>query len=177
MTVAHGLPEREAVTRRRRGLPPRPVLGVALALGYLLFLWQLTLTYHGPSTQFEPAGNAVPFRSLKETLLDSPGTLSHKLFYLVGNLVLLIPILPLWLLLTGRWLTTARATVIALAVSATVETAQWQLIAGRAGDIDDVFLNTTGCLVAAVAGRWAMYQAAARRADQGSEAQRYRIRR
>jgi glycopeptide antibiotics resistance protein len=64
----------------------------------------------------------------------------------VGNVVMFVPLGWLLRLVTGR---TWRAVVVAAAFSTFIETVQF--FTGRAADVDDVVLNTTGALLGAVA--------------------------
>lgn len=75
----------------------------------------------------------------------------------LGNLMLLAPLAVL-LPATHPWFTPLRTVATAFATSVTIEILQATAIAARAGDIDDVLLNTLGATLTTLA------LAAARRA-------------
>lgn len=117
-------------------------------MGYSVALWRVTLTANGRAAPgFEPASNVVPLHSLLGS--GSRAGIAHQGYYLIGNLLLLSPIPALWFLLTGRTMRILPAALLAAGVSAAIELVQWQLLPGRAGDIDDVILNTAGACVLA----------------------------
>ncbi|MFS2291454.1 MAG: VanZ family protein [Actinomadura sp.] len=123
------------------------VVVVTIALGalgvFLYFAFKLTLT---PVQDRGQAGsNTDPGRSLR-FYLDRPT--KDALLQLGGNLALLAPLgvlLPIvWTTLRGP----IRLALLAGVLSLVIETIQGTLVMGRAFDIDDVILNTTGVVIA-----------------------------
>jgi len=90
------------------------------------------------------------------TLLRTVAREDTRQFF--GNLMLLAP-LGLLLPATHPWFTPLRTAASAFAISVTIEILQATAIAHRAGDIDDVLLNTLGAALTTLA------LAAARRAQ------------
>lgn len=120
-------------------LRPRAIGGLLLA-GYLILVGVLTLT----PTPKELEPNLVPLAGIAATFAGAG--VAFGIAQLVGNLVLLLPfgallryLLPdtrdVWIVLAG------------LVLSVLIELAQWQIVAGRMADIDDVWLNTLGCAI------------------------------
>jgi len=117
---------------------------VAVMVGAIYIGAVLAFTLTPTSQTLEP--NLVPLAGIRATF-ENAGT-AFGISQLLGNLVLLLPFGALgrltlpsartsWVLLAG------------LAFSVLIELAQWQLVAGRMADIDDVWLNTLGCAIGA----------------------------
>ena len=130
---------------RQMRIPAAVLLVVWLAIGLLL-----TLTPAHPLPGQVVDDSFVPFHTIRIYLanLDSAFWVGQ----VVGNLGLLLPVGllgPIALPWLGRWW---RVGLLALAVSAAIETAQlW--IPDRSADIDDVILNVLGALLGYVAWR------------------------
>lgn len=109
-----------------------------VAIIYLLLLYQLVTNVDFNST----AGgfNIIPFKEI--TRYDTSSTQ----FYInvVGNILLFVPfgyIIASYIKPKKIWTNT----IIAIIVSSTIELVQLQI--GRSFDVDDILLNTLGCIV------------------------------
>ncbi|WP_242910385.1 VanZ family protein [Actinomadura terrae] len=126
---------------------PLRILAVAVTLGMLsvFFYYVFQLTLSSVHDQGQAGGNTDPGRSLR-FYLDRPTR--EALVQIGGNVALLMPL--------GALLPTVFTSVrgpirIALAgalVSLAIEMTQGLTVTGRAFDIDDVILNTTGVVMA-----------------------------
>lgn len=113
---------------------------------YLAVLWQVVLTPGGGADGPQPASNLVPFASLLEQL-DGNAPLKHRVYFLAGNLLMFTP--PVVLTWIGWPRVRLGAVLLATVLtSGTIEVTQHVAITGRAGDIDDVILNTVGAAAA-----------------------------
>lgn len=133
--------------RRNRGKARRDRLSIAWVcalVAYLGALYVVTLT--GDGTGAGPRGNVVPFASIVSTWTDSVSPLIHRLIYLLGNLILLVP-LAVAALIARPAIRGGRVVLICAIFAASIEIVQWLFIDGRAGDIDDVILNTLGVVI------------------------------
>lgn len=125
----------------------RTLVSLAL-LVYLVALWQLALTPAGSADTPALRGNLVPLASLRDQL-DSVAPPGHRAYYIVGNLLMFTP--PVVLAWVGWPRVRLRMVLLGVVVtSASVEGAQHAAVAGRAGDIDDVILNTLGAATVAL---------------------------
>jgi len=95
-----------------------------------------------------PLGNWTPGETIGDLLRGEPPEASK---YLIGNLLLLTPLVILIALIWGR-LSMLSVLALVLVTSVAIELTQ-MLVVGRSGDIDDVILNTlgAGAVCAAVA--------------------------
>lgn len=119
------------------------------ALAIVLVAWgaiglALTLLPGDPLPGQVVTDNVVPFRTIGIYLdnLDSAFWVSQA----IGNLLLLLPVGlfgPLVLPWLSRWW---RVALVAVLVSAFIETVQLR-IPNRSADVDDVLLNTVGALL------------------------------
>jgi hypothetical protein len=124
-----------ALTPRSR---PVAALGVLLALA---LIGLLTLT---PTDSTTASVNLEPGDGLD---WGSPA----RAVNILGNLLLFVP-LGVTLAATARVLRSPLLVVpLAAAVSGLVELTQYAYVPGRAADIDDIILNTTGALVGLIA--------------------------
>ncbi len=146
---------------RRTSQPPQSTgLGVrwlrvtclVVALVYLVVLGYLVFAPVHAAAEFGTPINVVPLRSLRAQLTSSasPG---HGAFELAGNGLLLAP---LGVLLAGCWRVRRPwfAVLVGVAAAGSIEFLQWSLSTGRPLDIDDVLLNTLGCVGAYAAAHW-----------------------
>jgi glycopeptide antibiotics resistance protein len=132
----------------RRALPtPLRLLAMACAfvfmVAFAVVLARLTLQ---PSPASVPLthSNLHPGRSLR-AYLDQPG-LRDAVRQIGGNLLLGIPFGVLVPVLAPRARGILQVLLLTVIVMLLVELAQGALVTGRAFDIDDVILNTTGAL-------------------------------
>ena len=121
----------------------RLIAGVFLGL-WLVAAFAFTLRAAHPLPGQIVTDNATPFATIRIYLdnLDSAFWLSQA----VGNLLLLLPVGllgPLVLPWLNRWW---RVLLVALVLSACIETAQL-FIPDRSADVDDVMLNVVGALL------------------------------
>jgi glycopeptide antibiotics resistance protein len=120
------------------------LLGFALMVGFAVILAKLTLE-PSPASKALVHTNLHPGRSLK-AYLDQPA-MRDAIRQIGGNVLLGVPFGVLVPVFAPR----ARGIVRVLLLTATemllVEFAQGTLITGRAFDIDDVILNTSGALI------------------------------
>lgn len=128
----------------RATMPPLHPRPARLALvAYLGFVGLVALI----PTGLEPQEvNLVPLAGIIGAFED--GGVAFGVSQVIGNLLLLAP---LGLLLPAAARGAPRGAVIglALALSCSIELAQWLMAAGRMADIDDVWLNTLGVAVGA----------------------------
>ena len=121
----------------------RLIAGVFLGL-WLVAAFTFTLRAAHPLPNQVVTDNPIPFATIRIYLdnLDSAFWLSQA----IGNLLLLLPVGlvgPLVLPWLNRWW---RVLLVALALSACIETAQL-FIPDRSADVDDVMLNAFGALL------------------------------
>ena len=114
----------------------------ALTLAPRWVVWSLVDLLHGYTwnTGGDPffelgTVSLVPFRTFAAD--------AHSLYILAGNVVMFLPF-GFFAALLWRGYTWRRALVTGLCVTGAVEC--WQLLVGRAFDIDDLMLNTLGVL-------------------------------
>ncbi|MFH9467620.1 VanZ family protein [Streptomyces clavifer] len=141
----------EADGRARRGRLGRLLLrAVALAVAFLglvafsFVLAKITLT-PSPASEDLVTSNLQPGRSLRQYAEDYTFLAACK--QAGGNLLLGVPfgiLLPIMVPRRLRMVSMALLTVLVMAV---IELVQGALVAGRAFDIDDVILNTSGALL------------------------------
>lgn len=120
---------------------------VATVLGLVVFsvvLAQVTLT-PSPASEDLVHSNLRPGRSLRQYAEDYTFLAACK--QAGGNLLLGAPFGVLLPILVARRLRMIRMVLLTAAVMVVVELVQGALVAGRAFDIDDVTLNTTGALL------------------------------
>ncbi|MFL6074828.1 MAG: VanZ family protein [Mycobacteriales bacterium] len=100
----------------------------------------------------------LAFLTLMPLPLDYPVSNNLTLFHTIaredtrqflGNLMLLVPLAVL-LPAIHPWFTPLRVTATAFATSVAIEYLQATTVSARAGDIDDVLLNTLGVAIATV---------------------------
>ena len=121
----------------------RLIAGVFLGL-WLAAAFAYTLREAHPLAGQVVTDNATPFATIRIYLdnLNSPFWISQAF----GNLLLLLPVGlfgPIALPWLNRWW---RVLLVALVISACIETAQLY-IPERSADVDDVMLNTLGALL------------------------------
>ncbi|MEV7343506.1 VanZ family protein [Streptomyces sp. NPDC093544] len=142
--------ERGRAPARERGALPLPVrlLVVLLALGamvaFAVALARVTLE-PSPASEALIHTNLHPGRSLN-AYLNQP-EMRDAFRQIGGNLLLGVPFGLLLPLLAPKTRGVLRVLLLTAAVMLLVEMLQGALITGRAFDIDDVILNTTGALV------------------------------
>jgi glycopeptide antibiotics resistance protein len=121
------------------------ILGMALA-----FVVVVTLT----PRDFGESGEVllVPFQSVFAAL-SGPGSVRAALVEPIENIVLFIP---LGVVLRWRFtaLSVTQVTLVALAVSATIEVLQGVSATGRTANVTDVIMNGLGGLIGAVSAGW-----------------------
>nr|WP_026252891.1 VanZ family protein [Streptomyces sp. PsTaAH-124] len=136
-----------AVEVRRPAPWPLRLLAMACAfvcmVAFAVVLARLTLQPSPASVPFVHT-NLHPGRSLRE-YADQPG-LRDAVQQIGGNLLLGVPFGILVPVLAPRSRRLPRVLLLTALVMLAVEFAQGALITGRAFDIDDVILNTTGAL-------------------------------
>ncbi|WP_455568387.1 VanZ family protein [Streptomyces pratensis] len=119
--------------------------GAFLALvAFSVVLAKVTLT-PSPASEDIVTSNLKPGQSLRQYAEDYTFLAACK--QAGGNLLLGAPFGVLLPILVPRRRRMIRMTVLTVLVMAVVELAQGALVAGRAFDIDDVILNTTGALL------------------------------
>ncbi|MER6346918.1 VanZ family protein [Streptomyces sp. NPDC001595] len=142
-----------AAEREQR--PPRrllPMLGRALAMvcafvmmvAFAVVLARLTLE-PSPASEALTHSNLRPGRSI-QAYLDQPA-LRDAVKQVGGNLLLGVPFGILVPVLAPRARGILRVLLLTAIVMLMVELAQGAMVTGRAFDIDDVILNSTGALV------------------------------
>ncbi|MEV0977123.1 VanZ family protein [Streptomyces sp. NPDC049915] len=115
-----------------------------LMVAFAVVLARLTLR-PSPASEAFTHTNLHPGRSLK-AYLDQP-SLRDAAKQIGGNLLLGVPFGVLVPLVAPRARRLLRVLLLTAIVMLLVELAQGAMITGRAFDIDDVILNTTGALV------------------------------
>lgn len=133
----------------RRGLPlPLRLLAMLLAftamVGFAVVLAKLTLQ-PSPASEALTHSNLRPGRSLR-AYLDQP-LLRDAFKQIGGNILLGVPFGVLLPMLAPGTRGLLRVPALTALVMLLVELVQGSLITGRAFDIDDVILNTTGALL------------------------------
>lgn len=151
-TVPQGKTTKEAGSRRPPGSPPLSgwarAMAMLLAFGgtvvFAVLLARLTLE---PSAASEPLthSNLRPGDSIRD-YLGQPA-FRDTVKQLGGNIVLGLPFGMLLPVLVPRARGLLRVIVATALVMLLVELAQGVLVTGRAFDIDDVLLNTTGAVL------------------------------
>ncbi|WP_330347327.1 VanZ family protein [Streptomyces sp. NBC_00582] len=116
----------------------------AFMVGFAVVLARLTLE-PSPASEALVHSNLRPGRSL-QAYLDQPA-LRDAVKQIGGNLLLGVPFGILVPVLAPQARGVLRVLLLTASVMLLVEFAQGALITGRAFDIDDVILNTTGALV------------------------------
>ncbi|WP_019057734.1 VanZ family protein [Streptomyces prunicolor] len=120
------------------------LLAFAFMVGFAVVLAKLTLE-PSPASKALVHTNLHPGRSLK-AYLDQPA-MRDAIKQIGGNVVLGIPFGVLVPVFAPRARGILRVLLLTATVMLLVEFAQGALITGRAFDIDDVILNTTGALI------------------------------
>jgi VanZ family protein len=141
--------EREPKKERRHPLAlVRSVLGMTAAFAFMVafavVLARLTLE-PSPASVALTHTNLHPGRSLR-AYLDQP-ELRDAVRQIGGNILLGVPFGILVPVLAPRARGVLRVLLLTAVVMLLVEFAQGALVTGRAFDIDDVILNTTGALI------------------------------
>ncbi|MYX71702.1 VanZ family protein [Streptomyces sp. SID3915] len=141
----------EAKPRARHGSPGRLLLRAAVLvvalLGLVAFsiaLAKVTLT-PSPASEGIVTSNLRPGRSLRQYAEEYTFLAACK--QAGGNLLLGVPFGVLLPILVPRRLRMIRMVLLTALVMAVIELVQGALVTGRAFDIDDVILNTTGALL------------------------------
>ncbi|MFJ8858086.1 VanZ family protein [Streptomyces sp. NPDC102451] len=141
----------EANRSARRGGVGRLLLRAAVLaaafvalVAFSVVLAKLTLT-PSPASEDIVTSNLRPGRSLRQYAEDYTFLAACK--QAGGNILMGAPFGVLLPILVPRRLRMLRMTVLTVLVMAVVELTQGALVAGRAFDIDDVILNTTGALL------------------------------
>jgi glycopeptide antibiotics resistance protein len=116
----------------------------AFMVGFAVVLARLTLQ-PSPASEALVHSNLRPGRSLR-AYLDQPG-LRYAVKQIGGNLLLGVPFGVLVPVVAPRARGVLRVLLLTASVMLLVEFAQGALVTGRAFDIDDVILNTTGALL------------------------------
>ncbi|MFE7751212.1 VanZ family protein [Streptomyces sp. NPDC057428] len=135
---------------RRRGVGRLLLRAAVLAAAFLalvafsVVLAKVTLT-PSPASEDIVTSNMKPGRSIRQYAEDY--TFLGACKQAGGNILLGTPFGVLLPILVPRRLRMLRMTVLTVLVMAVVELTQGALVAGRAFDIDDVILNTTGALL------------------------------
>lgn len=140
-------PKPPPAARRRLPLPLRllaTLLAFAFMLAFAVVLARLTLQ-PSPASQALTHTNLHPGRSLK-AYLDQPA-LRDAVKQIGGNVLLGVPFGVLVPVVAPRTRGFLRVLALTAFVMLLVECAQGALVTGRAFDIDDVILNTTGALI------------------------------
>lgn len=120
------------------------VLAFLAMVGFSVVLAKVTLT-PSPASEELVKSNLRPGRSLRQYAEDYTFLAACK--QAGGNLVLGMPFGVLLPILVPRRLRMIRMVLLTVMVIAIVELVQGALVAGRAFDVDDVILNTTGALL------------------------------
>ncbi|MFJ2091152.1 VanZ family protein [Streptomyces sp. NPDC087901] len=113
-------------------------------VGFSVVLAKVTLT-PSPASEDLVTSNLRPGRSLRQYAEDYTFLAACK--QAGGNLVLGMPFGVLLPVLVPRRLRMVRMVLLTVLVIIVVELVQGALVAGRAFDVDDVILNTTGALL------------------------------
>ncbi|MFD4873000.1 VanZ family protein [Streptomyces sp. NPDC058420] len=133
--------------RHQMSLPVRllaMLIGFVLMVGFAVVLAKLTLE-PSPASKALVHTNLHPGRSLK-AYLDQPA-MRDAIKQIGGNVVLGIPFGVLVPVFAPRARGILKVLLLTATVMLLVEFAQGALITGRAFDIDDVILNTSGALI------------------------------
>ncbi|WP_043670318.1 VanZ family protein [Streptomyces xylophagus] len=133
--------------RHRLSLPVRllaMLIGFVLMVAFAVVLAKLTLE-PSPASKALVHTNLHPGRSLK-AYLDQPA-MRDAIKQIGGNVVLGIPFGVLVPVFAPRARGILKVLLLTATVMLLVEFAQGALITGRAFDIDDVILNTSGALI------------------------------
>jgi glycopeptide antibiotics resistance protein len=146
---AKGARTKGAEPDERRPLPfPLRLLAMVCAfafmVGFAVVLARVTLE-PSPASEALVHSNLRPGRSLR-AYLDQP-ELRDAVKQIGGNLLLGVPFGVLVPVLAPRARGLLRVLLLTASVMLLVEFAQGALVTGRAFDIDDVILNTTGALI------------------------------
>ncbi|WP_426567681.1 VanZ family protein [Streptomyces canus] len=146
---AKGGRTKDAEPDERRPLPfPLRLLAMVCAfafmVGFAVVLARVTLE-PSPASEALVHSNLRPGRSLR-AYLDQP-ELRDAVKQIGGNLLLGVPFGVLVPVLAPRARGLLRVLLLTASVMLLVEFAQGALVTGRAFDIDDVILNTTGALI------------------------------
>ncbi|MFJ9242076.1 VanZ family protein [Streptomyces sp. NPDC101776] len=144
---AESKPTRPDRGRHRMSLPVRlfaMLIGFILMVGFAVVLAKLTLE-PSPASKALVHTNLHPGRSLK-AYLDQPA-MRDAIKQIGGNVVLGIPFGVLVPVFAPRARGILKVLLLTATVMLLVEFAQGALITGRAFDIDDVILNTSGALI------------------------------
>ncbi|MEV6177078.1 VanZ family protein [Streptomyces sp. NPDC052016] len=146
---AKGGRTKDAGPDERRPLPfPLRLLAMVCAfafmVGFAVVLARVTLE-PSPASEALVHSNLRPGRSLR-AYLDQP-ELRDAVKQIGGNLLLGVPFGVLVPVLAPRARGLLRVLLLTASVMLLVEFAQGALVTGRAFDIDDVILNTTGALI------------------------------
>ncbi len=150
------------------------VLAAALAglVAFSVLLAKVTLT-PSPASEDLVTSNLRPGRSLRQYAEDYTFLAACK--QAGGNLLLGVPFGLLLPFFVPRRLRMIRTTLLAAVAMAIVELIQGALVQGRAFDVDDVILNTTGALLGyfllgrRISHRYYVYADAPRTADRPEE--------
>ncbi|WP_445020132.1 MULTISPECIES: VanZ family protein [unclassified Streptomyces] len=140
-------PARPERGRHQMSLPVRllaMLIGFVLMVGFAVVLAKLTLE-PSPASKALVHTNLHPGRSLK-AYLDQPA-MRDAIKQIGGNVVLGIPFGVLVPVFAPRARGILKVLLLTATVMLLVEFAQGALITGRAFDIDDVILNTSGALI------------------------------
>ncbi|MFF8959448.1 VanZ family protein [Streptomyces sp. NPDC014894] len=121
------------------------VVGAIALVGFSVVLARLTLTPSAASADIAGA-NLRPGRSLREYAENYTFLAACK--QIGGNLLLGAPFGLILPVLVQRRMRMVRVVLLTAVVMALVELIQGALVEGRAFDVDDVFLNTGGALIA-----------------------------
>ncbi|MCX0242236.1 VanZ family protein [Streptomyces drozdowiczii] len=121
------------------------VLAFVAMVGFSVVLAKVTLT-PSPASEELVKSNLHPGRSLRQYAEDYTFLAACK--QAGGNLVLGMPFGILLPILVPRRLRMLRMFVLTVGVIVLVELVQGAIVRGRAFDVDDVILNTTGALLA-----------------------------
>ena len=122
------------------------LVGAFIALvGFAMVLAELTLTPSPASAEIAGA-NLRPGYSLRQYLVDYTFLAACK--QIGGNLLMGAPFGLILPVLVPRRLKMLRVVMLTAAVMVLVELSQGAIVEGRAFDVDDVILNTSGALIA-----------------------------
>jgi glycopeptide antibiotics resistance protein len=122
-----------------------PVGAFIALVGFAMVLAELTLTPSRASAEIAGT-NLRPGHSLRQYLLDYTFLAACK--QIGGNLLMGAPFGLILPVLVPRRLKMLRVVMLTASVMVLVELAQGAIIEGRAFDVDDVILNTSGALIA-----------------------------
>lgn len=136
---------------RARAGHPAPVrtalADIGIAVGTAPWVWMILTPAGGPA-----GVSLVPFSDLID-VVNAPW--ETVLVQVGGNLLVFAALGALLPVRTARMASTARVAAVAAAASVTVEALQYGLRLGRLSSIDDVIVNTSGAVLAAlITRRW-----------------------